>query len=573
MWFWLSSCIKRSHFYAKVVSLCWISIFSPLLLAHAPSPPLLASNFNGFDEANFQESESALQVSLAYHLQNGHLPLLGVSLLNSPTLYDFYRERGFSRIWDSLYREQDTLQQLLAYLQQVHLHGLLASDYHFRTLMERCQIPTQELVAECDLLQTDAILSLTKHLLSGKINPNLIYKDTEVPKVAIDLTERLNSAIHAPSLINHLKKLEPQSQDYQSLKEYLASLSSRVAPDWPQLDLQPSIKPQMSDPRLEAIAERLIFWGDLSEDWYHHAPLDVLFDDDLVNAVAQFQSRHGLEPDGVLGKRTLSALNITPQQRMEQLAVNLERIRWHQLKPVTRLIIVNIASFELLALENGKESLRMLVIVGQLNRQTPIFEDTIQYLVLNPTWVVPWELATKDKLPLIQENPQYLLDNQFSVYLQDFKVEDPSLIDWKKVSRSNFPYRLVQAPGDNNALGQVKFMFPNTYEVYLHDTPTKSLFKNDIRAFSSGCIRLQKPMELLWWLLRSDGLSDIDIENQLNKKHTNTVNLSSPVPIRMEYRTAYLGLNQTVQFRADIYQRDTKLYQALQQPAASFLLR
>lgn len=573
MGFWLKDCIKRSHFYTKIVVLCWVSILSSSLPAYSPSPLLLASNSNSFDQASFQESESTLQISLEFHLQKGHLPLLGSSLLNSSTLYDFYRAKGFSQLWESLYRGQDPLQELLAYLQQVHLHGLLASDYHFQTLMERCQIPTRELVAECDLLQTDAILTLSKHLLSGKINPNLVFADTEVSKVALDLTDRLNSAINSQSLINYFREIEPSSEDYIGLRKYLTTLRSRNAPNWAELQLQPSIKPQMTDLRLGAIAERLMFWGDLPSDWSYQAPSAPVYEENLIRAIELFQLRHGLEVDGVIGKKTIAALNVTPQQRAEQLIVNLERIRWHAQKQIKRQIIVNVASFELLALENDKESLRMPVIVGQLDRQTPIFEDKIQYLVLNPTWVVPWELATKDKLPLIQENPQYLLDNRFSVYLNDFKIEDPMQIDWKQVSRSRFPYRLVQEPGTDNALGQVKFMFPNNYEVYLHDTPAKSLFKNDIRAFSSGCIRVQKPIELLWWVLRTDGLSDIDIENQLNKKHTNTVNLTSSVPIILEYRTAYLGLNQMIQFRADIYQRDTKLYQALQQPAASFLLR
>lgn len=569
----LRHCIDNCLLYTKIALLGGFSIFSLELAAQTAPVPLYSSNSHPMEANNLQESTSAIRVSLDYHLKNHQLPLLGVSLLNTSELYDFYQLQGFARLWDPLYRGQDPLQELLAYLQQVHWQGLLANDYHFQTLLERCQIPTQELVAECDLLQTDAVLNLSKHLLSGKVDPNLIFEDTQVVKPAVDVSEQLTRALTQSSLSEYLKAIEPQSDDYQSLKEYLVLLASEEAPAWPTLEVKPSIKPNMADTRVASIAERLVFWGDLSAEWNHHAPSNLVYEGDLIHAVESFQSRHGLKVDGVLGKNTISALNITPQQRIAQLAVNLERIRWHQQKHFNRLITVNIAGFELVAKENGEEALRMPVIVGQLNRQTPVFEDNVQYIVLNPTWVVPWELATKDKLPLIQENPQYLLDNQFSVYLQDQKVQDPTLIDWSQVTRSNFPYRLEQAPGSDNALGRVKFMFPNNYEVYLHDTPSKSLFNNDLRAFSSGCVRIQQPMDLLWWILRSNGLSDTDIENQLNKKHTNTVYLSRSVPIRLEYRTAYQGLNKTIQFRADIYQRDTKLYQALQQPAASFLLR
>lgn len=570
MWFWLMDCIRSCYFYFKVTLLCVAVIYCQNLSAQMPPYLLLEPETIATSDSS---AEMEIKAKLEYHQQHGHLPHLGITLANSSTLNDFYGSRGFRRLWSPLYREQAPTQELLKYLRQVDSHGLLASDYHLQSLVEHCQLPVPAAITECDLLQSDAILTLSQHLQSGKVNPNLIFKDTAVTKPTINLSNLLSRSISMSSLADYLREIEPSSQEYIALRKYLFELRSRNSPAWAPLDLQPSIKPQMVDQRLLSIVERLQFWGDLAADWSYLAPSPMVYEGELIHAVQTFQMRHGLEADGVLGKKTIAALNITPQQRIEQLMVNLEQIRWHEQQSLSRVIRVNIPSFELLALENGEESLRMPVIVGQLDRQTPIFEDKIQYLVLNPNWVVPWELATKDKLPLIQENPQYLLDNRFSVYLNDFRIEDPTQIDWRQVTKSRFPYRLVQEPGTDNALGQVKFMFPNNYEVYLHDTPAKSLFRKDIRAFSSGCIRVQEPMKLLWWLLRSDGWSDIDIENQLNKKHTNTVNLSLPVPIRLEYRTAYWGLDQTIQFRADIYQRDTKLYHALQQPATRTLLR
>ncbi|MBD3667729.1 MAG: L,D-transpeptidase family protein [Kangiella sp.] len=570
MWFWLMDCIRGCYFVLKVTVLFVAVSYCQALSAEVPPYVLLEPETTAVEDSRV---EMEIKANLEFHRQNGYLPHLEIALTNSSILYEFYSARGFRHFWNPLYREQDPLQESLKYLRQVKSHGLLASDYHEQLLAEHCQLPIPAARTECDLLLSDAILTLSQHLQIGKVNPSLIFKDTEVRKPTIDLSGLLSRAGSMPSLLEYFREIEPSSQDYIELRKYLSELRSRYSTEWPPLELQPSIKPQMIDPRLEAIAERLMFWGDLPSDWSYLAPSPMVYEGDLIRAVEQFQFRHGLEADGVLGKKTISALNITPQQRIEQLIVNLEQIRWHQLKQTNRLIKVNIPSFELFAIENDEVKLRMPVIVGQLERKTPIFEENIQYLVLNPDWVVPWELATKDKLPLIQQDPKYLLDNQFSVYLQDFKIEDPTRIDWAQVSRSNFPYRLVQAPGRQNALGQVKFMFPNPYEVYLHDTPAKSLFKNDIRAFSSGCIRVQEPMDLLRWILRTNGFSDTDIENQLNKKHTNTVSLSLPVPIRLEYRTAYWGLDQTIQFRADIYQRDTKLYQALQQPATRSLLR
>ncbi|NVJ65820.1 MAG: L,D-transpeptidase family protein [Gammaproteobacteria bacterium] len=562
---------QNNHFMLRVVLLFAICVLCVLPAAHsAESTPNKAVSYSS------NQAVQPIQISLEQHLQSGRLPQLGITLPNAASLYELYRPYGFEPLWQPLYRAHNPLQDLLAYLQQIQLHGLLARDYHYQTLQQQCQLPAAELVAEiaaeCDLLQSDAILSLTQHLLVGKVDPELLFEKTLLEKPLLDLSHWFQMALNSKTLSHYFAKIEPKSQDYHLLKDYLALLSSLSAPEWQPLALKPSIKPQMSDPRLALIIERLVFWGDLSADWMHQAPYALVYKGELVIAVETFQLRHGLEADGVLGKNTIAALNVSPQQRVEQLLVNLERIRWYAHKPVGRLIKVNIPSFELTAYEDGKVSLKKAVIVGQTERQSPIFEDRIQYLVMNPTWIVPWKLATRDKLPLIQEDPQYLVENGFSVYQNGEKLTSPTQIDWNQVSKYQFPYRLIQAPGRKNALGQVKFMFPNPYEVYLHDTPAKSLFKKDLRAFSSGCIRVQEPMELVWWLLRSDGLSDIDIKKQLNKKYTNTVYLASQVPVRLEYRTAFLADDQSIQFRADIYQRDSKLYQALQQPVTSHLL-
>ncbi|AOE48786.1 L,D-transpeptidase family protein [Kangiella sediminilitoris] len=561
--------ITIRHLLPVVAIVSAVCVSSHKVLAQAPPSPLKANTINNAGSFSYQKVNKPINQSLRNHSERERLLELNASLNNLDETYHLYSEKDFDMLWAPVYRQGNPVQELVAYLKDIHTQGLSAQDYHLQMLDERCLIPDTKVVEDCDILQTDAIIGLTHDLQSGKINPNKLFEKTEVIKSERDFLLSIERALIAPTLKSYFESIEPSSNEYQSMKYYLKDLSQRQIPAWEPLALKPSIKPAMVDSRLSPIIERLVFWQDVSPDWLEKAPFGLVYEGELIKAVERFQLRHGLEVDGVIGKKTIAALNITPQERVKQLAANLERIRWYGAEQYERLIKVNIPSYELWALEGGELHLRKAVIVGEVERPTPIFEDKIQYLVLNPTWVVPWELARKDKLPLIQENPRYLLDNQFSVYLQDFKINDPNDIDWRKVTKNEFPYRLVQAAGAHNALGQVKFMFPNPYEVYLHDTPAKSLFNNDLRAFSSGCIRVQDPMDLVWWILRADGLNDIDIKKQLNKKYTNTVYLASAVPIRLEYRTAYLGQDNTIQFRADIYQRDKKLYEALQQPVAS----
>lgn len=321
MWFWLMDCIRGCNFYLKVIVLSAALIYCQTLSAEMPPYVLLEPETNTADGSI---TEMEIKANLEFHQQTGFLPHLGVALANSSTLYGFYGLRGFRRLWSPLYREQDPIQELLKYLRQVDSHGLLGSDYHLQPLTEHCQLPVPAAITECDLLQSDAILTLSQHLQIGKVNPNQLLKDTEVGKPTTNLSDLLTRAASMPSLFDYFKEIEPHSQDYTGLRNYLSELRSRNAPQWPEIELQPSIKPQMIDHRLVAIAERLMFWGDLPSDWSYLAPSPMVYEDDLIRAVEHFQKRHGLEADGVLGKKTIAALNITPQQRIEQLVVNLE---------------------------------------------------------------------------------------------------------------------------------------------------------------------------------------------------------------------------------------------------------
>ncbi|MFA7381830.1 MAG: L,D-transpeptidase family protein [Desulfurivibrionaceae bacterium] len=332
---------------------------------------------------------------------------------------------------------------------------------------------------------------------------------------------------------------------------------------WPQIPGGPTLREGDKDERIHFLKERLAASGDLT------APPEqgALFDGLLKEAVQRFQARHGLAADGVVGAKTMSELNVPISQRIQQLTASLERCQPLPSLLEPRHILVNIADFTLKLYEDGKLVLAMPVIVGRTYRQTPVFTGRLSALVLNPSWEVPHSIATKDLLPKIKKNPGYLSQSHFRIF-RGWKLSEeinPAAIDWANLSQSRFPYRLRQEPGPANALGQVKFPFPNPYNVYLHDTPARALFQQNSRTFSSGCIRLARPLDLAVYLLQGTSLGSMEaLTAAISRDKTQTVAIPSPIPIHIAYMTAWVDPDGIIQFRPDIYNRDPALQQGLE---------
>jgi len=285
-----------------------------------------------------------------------------------------------------------------------------------------------------------------------------------------------------------------------------------------------------------------------------------LFDSDLDGAVRRFQLRHGLHVDGVVGSGTMSALNVPTAVRTRQLELNRERGQLLLRDLEARAILVNIADYSLAVLEDGRAVLDMRVVVGRPDRQTPVFSGAVTTLVLNSYWLIPPMIAVKDVLPHVRKDPGYLGRlgiRVFQVGEAGAQEIDAQAIDWRYLSAAHFPYRLRQDPGPRNAMGQVKFIFANPYGVFLHDTPSRELFSLTKRTLSSGCIRVEKPLELAAYLLRGTTLGSLEaIKDALTVAHAKTVKLPEPVPIHLIYLTAWGDESGTVQFRSDIYGQD-----------------
>ncbi len=294
---------------------------------------------------------------------------------------------------------------------------------------------------------------------------------------------------------------------------------------------------------------------------------DDLFDEDLEAAVVRFQDRHGLDADGVGGRRTRTALDVPVEERLRQIVLNLERWRWMPRHADSRYILVNMAGFEMRVIEDEVPILRMRVVIGRPYRRTPAFCEAMTYVVVNPYWHVPPSLAVRDLLPKIREDSGYL-ERQgirvFSDWTENARELDGQAMDWSNVSGRHFPYKLRQDPGPHNALGRIKFMLPNRFNIYLHDTPHREHFDLSVRAFSSGCIRLEDPLALADYLLGDAGWSPERVRETVASSKRRVVTLSRPIPVYLVYRTAWVERDGAVRFRDDVYGRDKLLATALE---------
>jgi murein L,D-transpeptidase YcbB/YkuD len=341
----------------------------------------------------------------------------------------------------------------------------------------------------------------------------------------------------------HYERLQAALQHYERLAN---------AGGWPTVPAGPTVEPGSRDPRVAVLAKRLAITGDLHDEGRQI----TAYDDELQAAVLHFQRRHGLEPDALVGKNTLRALNVPADQRVRQIRINLERLLHVHATPRDDFLLVNIPAFEVTLFRGGEARWTSKIIVGETEARTPIFEATLKYVVINPTWTVPRSISSEELLPKIQRDRGFLSQGGYDLLDADGNPVDPSDVDWPALHANNFPYTLVQRPGTLNELGRIKFMFPNEYGVCMHDTPSKHLFAENVRAFSHGCIRVDQPIDFAEKLLEPEGLTRDLITAQLESGETHTVLLAEPLPVVSAYLTAEASEDGTVHFYRDIYRRD-----------------
>jgi murein L,D-transpeptidase YcbB/YkuD len=500
------------------------------------------------------------------------LEVRGDSIMAVASMPRFYERRAYQPAWASAGRPSAVAGELPALLRRADLDGLRPADYHLEALERLVDEGgagwDAARLADLDLLLTDAFLLYGSHLLSGRINPETLDPEWRANRRGTDLVPVLERALDGEGVAAALDGLRPPQEGYRRLRDVLRRYRA-VAADggWPVVPPGPTLRLGARDARVPSLRQRLALSGDLAD---LEAADPQTFDAALERAVRRFQGRHGLEVSGVVDAAAIEALNAPVEQRTRQLELNLERWRWLPQHLGTRHILVNIAAFALDVVEDGRPVLDMRVVVGRPYRRTPVFSDTLRYLVLSPTWHVPRNIAVQDKLPQIKRDPGYLAAQRMRVYLPHegaLTELDPATVDWANVTAARFPYVLRQDPGPLNALGRVKFMFPNSYTVYLHDTPTRDLFARAERDFSSGCIRIERPIELAEYLLRDDPRwTRQAILGAVGAGVERTVWLRTPIPVHLLFWTAWADEEGVVQFRKDLYGRDARLDAALRAP-------
>lgn len=500
-----------------------------------------------------------------------HIVVASDLILASESLPVFYEKRLYEPAWLDHSRLATQAESFLRIVRHADQEGLQPEDYHVRRIdavleqMRQPQSMTVDDLVDLDLLFTDAFLVYSSNLLFGKINPETIDPEWFVNRREGNLLDLLQRALEKNDIDGALNSLLPAHAGYGRLKTALAHYREIAARGgWATIPHVSRLQKGDQDERIRPLRQRLVDAGDL--DPAVNDSSDI-FDQHVEQALRAFQRRHGLAEDGVLGAATLANLNTMVEERLQAVELNLERWRWLPQDLGRRHILVNIANFELDVFDSTDIVLSMRVMVGKDYRRTPVFSDVMSYLVLCPYWHVPPKLAANDLLPLIRKDANYFARQKMRVF-QGWGAQaqeiDPNTIDWAHMTAQNLRFHFRQDPGLQNALGRVKFMFPNAFNIYLHDTPARELFARPERAFSAGCIRIEKPLELATYLLSSNPAWDEKrIQSAINRWVEQTVRLPEPMPIHILYWTAWANEDGSINFRRDIYSRDKRLRAAL----------
>lgn len=489
----------------------------------------------------------------------------------------FYAARQFQPAWSDTRGPLPQARELLAAMDQLEAHGIDPRRYHKRELTalmpekgwEDLQDDPREQrrLADLDAQLTFTFLTMAAHTAVGRLQPDTVRTDwyTQPRNVDLDavlaraLASREEDAIHQA-----LRSLSPPGEGYTRLSQALVRyLEIAKKGGWPTIPPGPELKPGATGPRVAALRARLAAEGDLAAGQGNAAA--AAFDEPAAQAVSRFQRRHGLEATGQVDEATLAALNVPAMDRIRQLVVNMERWRWMPTDLGERYIRVNIPEFRMELREGEREAISMRVVVGKEQSRTPVFSDKMEYLELNPFWNLPDSIVNDEVLPALAKNPGYLASHDMEV-VEGWSADAPAVtsFDPSQLGQSGSELRLRQRPGPANPLGQVKFMFPNRFDIYLHDTPADHLFDRGERDFSHGCIRLERPLELARYLLRGDPKWTPEaIEAKLASGETTAVPLPRPLPVHIVYFTAWVDESGTVHFHDDVYGHDAKLAAAL----------
>ena len=477
-----------------------------------------------------------------------------IAPFKSKSLMDFYRSRENKTVWQS----EKNRKIILETLKKCETEGLNPSDYNIsklENLEKKFWEFDEEEQVNYDLLLTYNFEKYLTNLHSGKLDPRTLYTNWDLHKDELDTKTILNKALEKDSLAVEIEKCQPIAMTYHKLIRALALINELPDDKTQAIDTAVVVRHNQASSAIINIKKKLLYWKDLeSKD-----SVTSFYDDKTFEAVKNFQTRHGLLSDGVIGKSTINALNFTKEERKHQIIANLERWRWFSRPFPPNYIVINIPDYSLKLVENQNVTMTKRIVVGRNKRKTPVLSSVLQTIVFNPTWTVPPTILKEDFMPELIKDRNYLKNKGIGIYGPDTNEIDPK--KWDETRPRG--YRYIQKPGYNNALGVVKINFPNKYSVYLHDTDHRNLFERNFRSLSSGCVRIEKPLELVELLLENPKkYSPEKMDSIIATKKTLFIGITKRYAIYQWYWTAWCENDQLI-FRDDIYNMDADLYHKL----------
>jgi murein L,D-transpeptidase YcbB/YkuD len=484
----------------------------------------------------------------------------------------FYQRHGYQPVWITGKRPRREAADLMAAIEGARVDGLDPADYDLQALAalrtEKSKNPFKrnsvqpEQVAEADLRLTYMFLKLASHLLTGRVDPEAVDPHWFGQPRQVDLASVLDRALDDAGVAQTLRELAPHHQQYALLKQTLQRYREiEQRGGWPTRLTAIRLGPGARDPAVATLRQRLAATADLPAQ----AAAGDAVDQALVDAVKRFELRHGVPEDGVLDAEVVRAMNVPVGERIRQIELNLERWRWLPESFGDRYVLVNVPTFTLSAVEGGRAALVMRVVAGEKENPTPIFSDQMTTVVFSPYWNIPETIARKETIPAVLRDPEYLRKNDLEL-VRGSQVIDAGSVDW---SDDDPDFRIRQRPGAKNSLGKVKFMFPNKFDVYLHDTPADSLFERAQRDFSHGCVRVERPRALAQWVLGGQAeWTPARIDAAMSSREEQHVALKRNVPVYIVYQTVWVDEQGTVHFAEDLYGHDARQLRLLAPAAA-----
>ena len=476
-------------------------------------------------------------------------------------VYIFYAsDRDYKPLWVRDNGPKSKAREVIDVFKAAPEMGLNPANYHVTEIERRMTARDPRGLAELELLLTRAFIDFGRDINRGRILPQQAGTENAIVATELGALTLIDGAENADSIAHYVATLEPQTEAYRDLKRGLVTYRGIAAKGgWPTIAKGPTLKPGMKDPRVPTLRRYLA----ITDDFDNEGSGDT-YDAPLVEAMKRFQSRFGLFDDGIITQTVLDVMNVPVSDRIRQIEVNLERRRWIKDDPGRYYFLINVADQTLQVIRDNQVIHWARLVVGKPYSSTPVFSEKMRYVVLNPYWNVPPSIANHEYLPKLKKNPGALQRESIRVFSGsggNAREVSPYSVDWAKLTRIS--YSLRQDPGAKNALGRAKFMFPNRFNVYLHDTPAKNLFARDLRVFSHGCMRVEYPLDLAALLLKDQGWTREKIDAQVASGKQRVINLAKPIPVHVIYVTAWSDRTGAVAFRRDVYGRDKRLIEAL----------